>query len=366
MKNLCVVWVLVATACTADKEETVTDTDEVTLADIAAPAFVADEGLRIEHAGNAKAGYNADATVGDVGVYVYHQPKDGTEPTGGGAGAMAFAFAYSEDGLAFADAEYAAVVDGACDSGASDAVQFVGSQESMELPDGSGFRRYSLRQGARAAFQAFESWYSSDGIAFCEEDDNRYELGPTDAGTMGVYTTFAAEQTDNQTVLLYLGDLVTENNTRRAVGNADGTLFTWERDDVLGDAALSTSQAYVDISTLPVAAGIRRLYAMQGGTGVYSFLTDDDGKTFTQEDGARIVLSDYTGKVGTGKTVCAFFDPTVAQVPDSSGKVVLTRMYVTALVWDAAIDGCAGLTACSDPDAGCTVESIVSAASTDG
>lgn len=251
---------------------------------IKAPEFVMEAGIRIDYASNAKAGYNSDPTVGEVGTYMYYNDSSKTQnsPEGGdGPGPL---YAFSEDGLTFDEPTTVETVPGACDDG-SEGMMNIAHPERLELPDGSGWRMYSLyfiNIDSTMVFEAFKSSFSEDGMLFCEEEGSRYNLGPNDQGTMGVYTTFAAEHSDtSQVVLLYLGDLYGVNNLRRAVADGDGYEFVWDRDNVLGDARNKSSELYVDVSTVPTEVeGTRRLFAMRGGEGIYSFITTDDGKTF--------------------------------------------------------------------------------------
>ena len=337
------------------------DTDDTDGMVFLPQTFTAEAGFRIRHAGNAKAGYNADAHAGPVGIYLYHQPKDGTEPSGGGGGMLSTIFAYSEDGLTFDAAEYTEVATGACNG--QDGARIVGHSERLALPEG-GYRLYRLMQGPMAAFQSFSSMYSDDGVVYCNLPTDHYELGPNDNGTMGIYTTFVAEHTENQVVLLYLGDLFGDNNTRRAVAGGDGDQFEWHSDNVLGDAGGEASQAYVDISTVPAAPGVRRLFSMQGGNGIYSFITHDDGVSFVQEPGPRLTPSDFDGLLGEDFTTCAFFDPTLVQIPDGSGGIAATRMYLTSRVWDASVPGCDAYDPCTMHQE-CDEEVILSAVTTD-
>ena len=60
-------------------------------------------------------------------------------------------------------------------------------------------------------------------------------LHPDDKGWMGVYDVYVDQQ--DRVVLLYLGDKDGLNNVRRAVSTDQGWTFTFQRGDVLGDAA---------------------------------------------------------------------------------------------------------------------------------
>jgi len=323
------------------------------------PAFEVEPGIRIDYAGNAKGGYNDDPSLGRVGTYVYHEDKSHDPETGEGGGSPGSRYAFSEDGITFEDAVTVEMVAGVC-SDNSNATYYFAHPERLELPDGSGWRMYFLtfrRDEASGIplFTGLMSSFSTDGIYFCSEEGSRYGLGPNDENTMGVYTTFVAEHADEpQVVLLYLGDLAGNNNARRAVAGADGYTFTWERDNVLNDATGRASDAYVDISTVPTGEpGKRRLYGMQGGTAIYSFITDDDARTFTMEEGPRISADDFDIAVTEGRHVCNLYDPSLVQYRDENGDITMTRMYVTGNVWDETLswesDGQSG--SCKDVEA---------------
>jgi hypothetical protein len=306
---------------------------------IKAPKFTIEPGVRIDYASNAKAGYNDDPTVGAVGTYMYYQDRSGMKETTQEGGDLGPLYAFSEDGLTFDEPTTVETVPGACNDG-SEGMMNIAHPERLELPDGSGWRMYSLyfkNIDSTMVFESFKSSFSGDGVLFCEEEGSRYNLGPNDQGTMGVYTTFAAEHSDtSQVVLLYLGDLYGVNNLRRAVADGDGYEFVWDRDNVLGDAGNKSSELYVDVSTVPTEVeGIRRLYAMRGGGGIYSFITTDDGKTFEQEEGARVLARDFDDALPENEYVCGVFDPTIVQYHDENGSITSTRMYMTGDIWDS-------------------------------
>jgi len=303
------------------------------------PEFVVEAGIRIDYASNAKAGYNSDSTVGKVGTYMYYNDSSNTQNSperGGGPGPL---YAFAEDGLTFDEPTTVETIPGACNDG-SEGMMNIGHPERLELPDGSGWRMYSQyfkNIDSTMVFEAFKSSFSEEGVLFCGEEGSRYNLGPNDQGSMGVYTTFAAEHSDtSQVVLLYLGDLYGVNNLRRAVAGGDGYEFVWERDNVLGDAGTKSSEVYVDISTVPTEEeGTRRLYAMRGGEGIYSFITTDDGKTFEQEEGARVLARDFDDAMPENEYVCGVFDPTIVHYHDENGSITSTRMYMTGDIWDS-------------------------------
>ncbi len=120
--------------------------------------------------------------------------------------------------------------------------------------------------------------------------------------------------------MVYLGDLPGSNNLRRAVSADNGWTFTFDRANVLGDAALGGgSNSFVDPKLIELPDERVRLIVMKQGS-IYSFIADDNLETFTEEPGARLSSSDFIEF-----SVGALFDPVVVRLPDGR-----YRMFVTA------------------------------------
>ena len=248
--------------------------------------FVPDPGIRVELASNPEAGVDLTGLV-----YLYYE-----EQAAPGAGERA-RVALSVDGLDFQPG--------------SVPTDRANDPRRVRMPDGS-WRLYQLPREA-----TLTSSHSVDGLQFTAEPGTRYAAAPEDNGELGIYELFA--DSAGGVVMLYLGDLHGLNNTRRAYSTDGGLSFRFERGDVLGDATLGGGgRSFVDITTNPLPDGRRRLFAMQGGQGIYSFVTADEGVTFTLEPGARVSKSDWTEF-----QVVGLFDPTVVLLPDGR-----YRMYV--------------------------------------
>lgn len=248
--------------------------------------FVPDPGVRVELASNPEAGLDLTGVV-----FLYYEDQAAQGP---GERARV---ALSVDGLDFQPG--AVPADRANDP------------RRVRMPDGA-WRLYQLTREA-----TLTSSHSVDGLQFTEEPGLRYSAAPEDRGEMGIYELFV--DSAGGVVMLYLGDLHGLNNTRRAYSTDGGLSFHYERGDVLGDTLLGGGgRSYVDITTNPLPDGRRRLFAMQGGQGIYSFVTADEGVTFTQEPGARVAKADWTEF-----QVVGLFDPTVVRLPDGR-----YRMYV--------------------------------------
>ena len=101
----------------------------------------------------------------------------------------------------------------------------------------------------------------------------------------------------------------------------NGNTFTFEHGNVLGDDdAGGGGQTFVDINSVALPDGTRRMFAMRGGTDIYSFISDADHTTFTWEPGVSLSTSDFTEF-----EVQSLHDPMVVVLPDGR-----YRMYVAA------------------------------------
>ena len=248
--------------------------------------FYADPGFRVDNASNAKAGVTADGTV-----YLYYM-----EAKPGGRQLRAT----SSDGLTF--------------PAGSTYTTYENHPARIQLADGT-WRRYLL--DPRTGQCTSES--STDGITFTAESGVRYQPAPEDNGTTGIYDHFVL---GTSVVMLYLGDLQGKNNTRMALSSDNGLSFTFQGTNVLGDdASGGGANAFVDISTNALPTGGRRLFAMRGGQGIYSFTNRDPSirTGWVQDPGARIERTSWTDMQLTG-----LFDPSVVRLKDGR-----YRMYVT-------------------------------------
>ncbi|MBI3880984.1 MAG: exo-alpha-sialidase [Verrucomicrobia bacterium] len=182
-----------------------------------------------------------------------------------------------------------------------------------KLPDGT-WRRYSWDRRTRT----FTSSSSKDGSRYTPDAGVRYSPHESDRGTMGIYDVFSDAR--GGVVLLYLGDMQGANNTRRAYSTDGGNTFAFTDGNVLGDArAGGGARTYVDQHSIPLPGGQRRLTCMKA-CDVYSFVTEDDGKTFKLEPGTRLACRDFTEF-----PVRCLNDPTLVRLPDGR-----FRIYVTA------------------------------------
>lgn len=194
---------------------------------------------------------------------------------------------------------------------------------ALKLPDGT-CRAYGFNntKGLTNGETGMTSRSSTDCITFTPDPGTRYTLQSADNGTLGVYDFF--NDTKGGVVMLYLGDLYGLNNARRAYSTDNGWTFTFTNDNVLGDADLGGgSNSYVDEKTIRLADGRIRLIAMQRGS-IHSFISKDDGITFTKEAGIRLQASDFT-ELG----LTSFNDPQIIALPDGR-----YRIYVTGYTSD--------------------------------
>jgi hypothetical protein len=195
------------------------------------------------------------------------------------------------------------------------------------MPDGV-WRMYGYdRQNAE-----LKSWSSTDGVNFTPDADVRYRPHTSadpiadDNGTIGVYDIFT--DSAGGVVFLYVGDMAGLNNVRRAYSppGDNGWLFAFDRGDVLGDAGAGGGpNSFVDPKSIRLPDGRRRLFVMRQGQ-IYSFLSRDEGKSFSEEAGTRLQCSDFTEFI-----VYSLHDPMVIRLPDEQ-----YRMYVAAKVSDGS------------------------------
>ena len=259
----------------------------------AALSFVPDSGIRMGFASLAK------ARMGENGlVYLFYQDTSGKK--------LKDPIASSYDGLIFTEGE------------TSDGT--VRHPDALELPDGT-WRRYVFTKDF-----AITSESSSDGKVFTKDEGIRYSPSEEDMGTLGTYDIFV--DADGGVVLLYVGDLRGLNNVRRAYSPPvdNGWTFSYERGNVLGDdEAGGGSWTYVDIKSVSLPDGRRRLFAMTGGTQILSFVSDTELRSFSLEPGVRLSKSDFIEL-----EVISLHDPMVIKIEDDR-----YRMYLHLLITDA-------------------------------
>lgn len=285
-----------ATLCPADcSENTATDqtseTDAVSDEDF---SFIADAGIRIEDGSNSGVKQNSDGSISIV-YQNRSEPYRGRYYT-----ATASA---SSDWLEFT-----------VDKSETDPAEF----RAFRLPDGT-CRSYGLdatKSGVLPGSTGLKSKSSTDCVNFTDDEGVRYELTDSDNGSMGVYDFFIDSK--GGVVMIYLGDLHGTNNLRRAYSTDGGWTFTFQDDNVLGDlTAGGGAKSYVDNKVLKLADGRILMVAMKAGS-IYTFLSNDDGVTWTKNDD---VLSpeDFSDQDVTG-----LYDPQIIQLSDGRFRIYVT------------------------------------------
>ncbi len=252
--------------------------------------FIPDPGIRVDNASLPKPGLDASGTT-----YLYYNDHRVEPPRE--------VVATSSDGLDFSPG--IAPPDRASDP------------RRLRLPNGV-WRLYGW--DPRAA--EIRSASSQDGLQFAPDPGVRYMPQPDDKGTIGVYDHFT--DSAGGVVLLYIGDMPGLNNVRRAYSppGDNGWTFAFDRGNVLGDAdAGGGPNSYVDQKSIRLPDGRLRLFTMKQGV-IYSFLSEDDGKTFRLEPGIRLAQAQF-GEF----RVRTLHDPWVVRLPDGR-----YRMYVAAAV----------------------------------
>lgn len=212
----------------------------------------------------------------------------------------------SNDGLTFGE-------------GARVTSQFANDPRRTRLPDGR-WRRYYTDD--RVGGLVSET--SADGVTFTLDVGRdgapivRYR--PTEADNGKVVYPEAFADRSGGVVLLYIGDTLGLNNIRRAYSSDGGETFQFDRGDLLGDAGDGGgSQSFIDPAPVRLPDGRIRLYVMRGGFAIHSFISADDGRSFTYE-GQCVHKEDWEGLGLAG-----IFDPTVVPMADGG-----YRMYVGA------------------------------------
>ena len=237
----------------------------------------------------------AKVTVGDDGLfYLFYQDTSGKR--------LKNPIAVSSDGLAFAEGKTS---DGS-----------IRHPLAVELPDGT-WRRFE--QHILSENNVIKSESSVDGVMFTQDEGIRYSPTEKDRGTLGTYDIYVDKE--GGVVLLYVGDMNGLNNVRRAYSSPgdNGWTFSYERGNVLGDDREGGgSRTFVDIKSVGLPDGRRRLFAMRGGTQILSFISDVDLSTFSLEHGVRLSKEDFIKL-----SVISLHDPMVIRLPDDRYRMYL-------------------------------------------
>ncbi len=284
--------------------------------------FFPDPGLRIDNASNVA------PSVGDDGlVYLFYSKHTGEQiPAMHGQSMVSRherMMSWSRDGLSFKN--HAPWGDSRYDMRLNPHV--------MKMPDGTYKQfQWDMRE------EAIVSMSSRDGRHFKRDPGIRYRGNHSgdpceeDNNSIGITDFFRNRRGD--IVLLYLGDnRGPYDSVRRAVSRDNGESFSFDRGNVLGDCHLvRQKQNHVDQKHIRLPGGRIRLFTMVGGgparpgvsrcCSIYSWISEDDGETFTQEPGVRLAPLDFTDL-----DVYSLHDPFVVRLHDGR-----YRMYVTARI----------------------------------
>lgn len=212
--------------------------------------------------------------------------------------------------------------DGLSFSGATELTYLNRSVDSRKtlMPDGVTWRLYEWDQSQLG----FISYSSTDGNQFTLESGSRLNLG---YGPIDAFDSYVA---GGEVVLLYLADVAGKKNLYMARSADNGVTFSIYRGDVLGD--LATGASFVDIKTILLADGRRRLVAVRSSE-IHSFISAD-GLTYTREPGVRLKPSDFAA---VGLTIYSLNDPVLVQTKEGG-----FRLYAAAAT-TAAADETAGV-----------------------
>ena len=104
----------------------------------------------------------------------------------------------------------------------------------------------------------------------------------------------------------------------------NGWTFSYERGNILGDhEAGGGSRTYVDIKSVGLPDGRRRLFVMRGGTQILSFISDIELRSFSLELGVRLSKDDFTEL-----EVISLHDPMIIRLPDERYRMYL-HLHIT-------------------------------------
>lgn len=260
--------------------------------------FTADKDIRMEYASNPGARVNEDGSVD-----LLYEDQSESFSTGQG-------ISHSEDGLDF-------------EEGTPITFEEAGAFRSKQLPDGT-WRSYGYNTTKGITGNCLTSQNSTDGTNFTEDEGCRYTLQEDDNGTLGVYDFFV--DSNENVVLLYIGDLKGLNNVRRAYSTDNGWTFAFTNDNVLGDEELGGgANSFVDEKVFVLPDHRVFLIAMKKGS-VYGFLSEDDGVSFEPFDEPLFTPEDFSI---VDENIQALYDPQIVQLQDGR-----FRIYVAALIND--------------------------------
>lgn len=200
------------------------------------------------------------------------------------------------------------------------------------LPNGLK-RRYTFDQN----LGYLKSETSTDWQTAVPDTGSRYNLHSSDNGIYGVSSYY--NDSSGGVHIVYIGDIGGVDNTRHAYSADSGWTFTFLDGDVCGDSnGLGGNYSYWDPFALVNPDNSVRIFTMNAHgitapphqpTGhIYTFLSTDNGMTFTREvdagsgDSIRISYDDFPGIANTSLN-----DPKAVNLPD--GRI---RLFVNGLV----------------------------------
>ncbi len=279
---------------TVEEEEAVEESEQDETTKEEDFTFIFDDGIRMAEASNPGVKMNDDGTIS---LLFQDNSDDGKQHV-----------AISEDGLTFSDR-------------GESVTQRVGGQfRAKQLPDGT-WRGYGYDTTKGIEEECLTSQSSEDGITFADDVGCRYTLTDDDKGTMGVYEFFA--DSNENIVLLYIGDRYGLNNIRRAYSKDNGETFTFTNGNVLGDDDFGGgAKSYVDEKVLVLDDHRVFLVAMQSGT-IYGFMSEDDGVSFEPYEEPLLEANDFISTEYGEAT--SLHDPQIIELEDGR-----YRIYVTA------------------------------------
>lgn len=263
-------------------------------ADPSGPSFMPDPGIRIDHAGLVCPSHDPS-----VGIYYLYYDDEATHRQ---------LVATSSDGLIF--------------GAGTPPSEWRHDPRILVMPKRDEQGRTIYRRYVRQHDSTFISESSPDGERFTRDEGIRYQPQPEDRGSIGVYDHFI--DSAGGVVLLYIGDMHGLNNVRRAYSppGDNGWTFHFESGNVLRDAELGGGpNSYVDQKSILLPDGRRRLFAMKQGS-IYSFISEDDGRTFQLEPGTRLRPEDFSPL-----KVKSLHDPWPVLLPD--GRI---RLYLHGFI----------------------------------
>jgi hypothetical protein len=200
----------------------------------------------------------------------------------------------------------------------------------VQLPD-KNWRMYLYDN----VFNQMSSAYSTDGVNFTNESGVRYIPVDNDSNSLGIYDIYSMP--DNSITMLYIGDLYGLNNARKAVSLDSGLTFSRVQTNILGDSGVVFSNpgsSYVDITTIPLMGGQRRMICMRGGYGIYSFTSSDFGESYSYDT----LLFDKNQIISaTGYNITGMFDPSIIEMPDGRFRIYFCASWNNVSVKTYAI-----------------------------